>query len=77
MCLPTLRGIMGVVWPWKNAIPLTKNGNIMLDRSGNQLIATYERYIPEANSDTFWSILFMFIGILIVLGLEKYGENKT
>jgi putative membrane protein len=70
-------GSLGVVWPWKNAIPLMKDGDILLDRSGNQLIATYERYVPDANLDTLWSVLFMILGILIVLGLEKYGEINT
>lgn len=69
-------GSLGVVWPWKYAIPLKKNGQVMLDRSGNALISTYKRYIPEADMDTFWAVIFVFIGILIVLGLEKYGENN-
>lgn len=69
-------GSLGVVWPWKNAIPLEKNGQIIVDRSGNPLIATYKRYIPEVDVDTFWAVFFMIIGVLIVLGLEKYGESN-
>jgi hypothetical protein len=69
-------GSLGVVWPWKNAIPLEKNGQILVDRSGNPMIATYKRYIPEFNVDTIWAVIFMIVGVLIVLGLEKYGESN-
>lgn len=69
-------GSLGVVWPWKNAIPLIKNGVILMDRSGNQIIATYERYVPAVNMDTFWAIICMIFGVFIVLVLETFGENK-
>jgi uncharacterized membrane protein len=67
-------GSLGVVWPWKTATYVQKNGENLMDRNGNFIVATYKRYIPEASTDTWWALLFVGIGILMVLGLEWYGK---
>lgn len=67
-------GSLGVVWPWKTATYAQKNGAYLLDRNGNYIVATYKRYIPEASADTWWALVFIGIGILMVLGLEWYGK---
>jgi uncharacterized membrane protein len=69
-------GSLGVVWPWKKTIYHLKNDTFLLDKSGNKIVESYERYIPEANLDTLWAILFIFVGIAIVLSLEIYGKRK-
>jgi len=70
-------GSLGVVWPWKEKIYAINNqGEYLLDRNGNQIVATYKRFLPEASTDTYWAIFYIFVGILMVLSLEIYG-NKT
>ena len=68
-------GSLGVVWPWKHKVFATHNGAYLLDRNGNQIVATYKRYLPDLNADTYWAIFYVFIGILVVLALEWYGAR--
>lgn len=69
-------GSLGVVWPWKKTIFKTNNeGALVLDSTGKQIIANYERYLPEFNTQTYIAIAYIALGILIVLGLEWYGQR--
>lgn len=69
-------GSLGVVWPWKSTIYKTlSNGSLRLDSAGKPMIENYQRFIPELTSETFLAIGYIVIGILIVLGLEWYGER--
>ena len=69
-------GSLGVVWPWKKTIyQQLENGSIHIDSTGEKVVENYTRYIPELNSETWSAILFIFIGIIIVLALEIYGQK--
>ena len=69
-------GSLGVVWPWKNTIFKTADdGSLLLDSRGEKIIENYNRYMPELNSDTYYAIGFIVLGILIVLWLEWYGQK--
>jgi putative membrane protein len=69
-------GSLGVVWPWKKTIyKLTEDGSFIYDSNGAKVAANYQRYIPEINLETFYAILFIFLGITIVLALEIYGQK--
>lgn len=69
-------GSLGVVWPWKKTIyKIDTNGELILDSTGKQIIANYERYLPEFNTETYLAIAYIVLGILIVLSLEWYGER--
>ena len=69
-------GSLGVVWPWKNTIFKTaEDGSFLLDSRGEKVIENYNRYMPELNSDTYYAIGFIVLGILIVLWLEWYGQK--
>jgi putative membrane protein len=69
-------GSLGVVWPWKNTIFKTADdGSFLLDSRGEKIIENYNRYMPELNSDTYYAIGFIVLGILIVLWLEWYGQK--
>ena len=69
-------GSLGVVWPWKKTIyKLDPEGVLVLDSTGKQIIANYERYFPEPNTQTYIAIAYIALGILIVLGLEWYGQR--
>jgi len=69
-------GSLGVVWPWKKTIyKLTEQGTYIYDSSGEKVIKNYARFIPEINIETLYAILFIFLGIVIVLALEIYGQK--
>lgn len=69
-------GSLGVVWPWKKTIyKIDLDGNPILDSAGHRVVANYQRFIPELNTETYTAIVFIIIGILIVLGLEWYGQK--
>lgn len=55
-------GSLGVLWPWKSEF----NSDY-----GNKLV----RYFPELNSETFYAILFIIIGMFTVIVLSKYEKN--
>ncbi|WP_353778320.1 DUF368 domain-containing protein [Winogradskyella sp. 3972H.M.0a.05] len=69
-------GSLGVVWPWKNTVyKVAEDGSVLLDSTGKEIIENYVRYVPELKPETYWAILYIIIGILIVLGLEWYGQR--
>ncbi len=69
-------GSLGVVWPWKETIyKLGANGVPLLDSRGQKIIQNYKRYIPELNTETYYAIAYILLGIAIVLALEYYGQK--
>ncbi|MBD0849981.1 DUF368 domain-containing protein [Maribacter arenosus] len=73
-----ITGSLGVVWPWKRTIFKTdETGQVFLDSNGKEIILNYERYLPDfGNTETWWAIFFIILGIFILLGLEWYGDNR-
>ena len=73
-----ITGSLGVVWPWKRNMFMTDaNGQPVLDSNGDKIIVNYERYLPTLNDpETWWSILFIFLGIGTLIALEWYGKNR-
>ena len=73
-----ITGSLGVVWPWKQKIFKTDEaGQVLLDSNGKEIILNYERYFPDfGNTETWWAIFFVVLGIFILLGLEWYGEYR-
>ncbi len=74
-----IAGSLGVVWPWKTKqVDYDNYGNIKVDANGNEIIKGYDRYWPsEFSFETFWAILFIFVGIAVVLSLDVYHKNKN
>jgi len=70
-------GSLGVVWPWKqNIYKYDLSGQVMLDSTGEKVIANYQRYLPSFTSYETWiAIGFVIFGIAIVLWLEWYGHK--
>ncbi|MGB5554250.1 MAG: DUF368 domain-containing protein [Flavobacteriaceae bacterium] len=73
-----ITGSLGVVWPWKRTIFKTDEfGQVLLDSNHKEIIINYERYLPDfMNSETWWALFFIVIGILILIALEWYGKNR-
>lgn len=69
-------GSLGVVWPWKKTIhKLDDTGSFLLDSTGEKIIENYQRFMPNLNTETYYAIGFIILGIGIVLALEWYGQK--
>nr|WP_288932896.1 DUF368 domain-containing protein [uncultured Allomuricauda sp.] len=73
-----ITGSLGVLWPWKRTVfKLDEAGNPLLDTNGDRIILNYTRHFPNmAEAETWWAILFILIGILVLLILDWYGNNR-
>ncbi|MBT8263829.1 MAG: DUF368 domain-containing protein [Muriicola sp.] len=73
-----ITGSLGVVWPWKRTIFMQDSAGIpLLDSNGDKIILNYERFLPNmSQSESWWAILFVVVGIAILIGLEWYGKNR-
>ncbi len=74
-----ITGSLGVVWPWKNKeFEYDATGNIRVDSNGHEIIVGYKRFLPsEFSFETFFVILYIIVGILIVLSLGWSQKTKT
>ncbi|MFO8087491.1 MAG: DUF368 domain-containing protein [Bacteroidales bacterium] len=70
-------GSLAIVWPWKNEIPLIKNGAVVLDRHGEAVVAGYDRYLPDFSADILIAIAWMALGFAIIWAIEYFGEKKA
>ncbi|MCF6222887.1 MAG: DUF368 domain-containing protein [Flavobacteriaceae bacterium] len=71
-----IAGSLGIVWPWKKDVYKVENGNLLLDSQGNKIIENYQRYLPDLSDTNNWyAIGFILLGILILLVLERYGNS--
>ena len=78
MIIGFITGSLGVVWPWKRNMYMTDaDGVAVLDSNSDKIIVNYERYLPNLNDpETWWAILFIFLGIATLIALEWYGKNR-
>jgi uncharacterized membrane protein len=72
-----IAGSLGIVWPWKKEIYKIVDNQIMLDSNGDKIIQNFERYFPNFYSlETWIAILFVFVGITLILVLDKFGKER-
>jgi uncharacterized membrane protein len=72
-----ITGSLGIVWPWKKAIYLQEEGTYLINKKGTKIVENYERYVPGfSNSDTWFAIFYVVLGILIILLIDFYGRKK-
>ena len=78
MIIGFITGSLGVVCPWKRNMYMTDaDGVAVLDSNSDKIIVNYERYLPNLNDpETWWAILFIFLGIATLIALEWYGKNR-
>ncbi len=81
--LATLVGfVMGslvILWPWKREIYRTdESGNQILTKSGDLLVQSYERFLPESfSTEVFIAILFILGGIITIWLMEVISRRKS
>ena len=72
-----IAGSLGIVWPWKEAIYKTENGEFLVDSLGNKVIENYSRYMPSFTEPSTWyAIGFILLGVIILLVLEWYANKN-
>jgi len=73
-----ITGSLGVLWPWKRTMyKMDAFGNPLLDSNGDKVVLNYERYLPDmTHTETWWAIVFVILGILVLLALDWYGKNR-
>lgn len=71
-------GSLGIIWPWKNEIPvLTSNGDALI-KDGKTVIESYQWFIPENfTGEVIWSIIFAVLGIIVIWITEFLASQKT
>ena len=74
-----ITGSLRTIWPWKTKFFDTlENGEKIYNSAGNPIIKDYDFFIPNFNLIGTWLVLlFIFLGILLVVFLGKYGEKKN
>jgi len=78
LILGFITGSLGVVWPWKNTIFKTDDlGQRLLDANGHDIVISYQRYLPNWSQDTYICIGFIFVGIVLVVGLSLFGTKTS
>ncbi|WP_159951272.1 DUF368 domain-containing protein [Polaribacter septentrionalilitoris] len=72
-----ITGSLGIVWPWKETVYLKENNTFLLDNKGNKIVENYSRFIPDfSNSETWFAIFYIVIGIGLILTIDYYGRKK-
>lgn len=67
-----ITGSLGIVWPWKQEIYKMKDGIILIDSKGNEVIENYLRYFPNfAELETWIAVFYIAVGIGIILVLDS------
>lgn len=74
-----ITGSLGVLWPWKQTLYKTDaQGTPILDSAGDKIVRNYERHLPDWNNpETWWAVLFIGLGIMLLLILDGYAKNRT
>lgn len=73
-----ISGSLGVVWPWKETLyKYGPNQELLVNLGGKPIVNNYNRYLPTIDeSITWWTILCIIVGVVIVIALEYYGHKK-
>ncbi|MFO8165199.1 MAG: DUF368 domain-containing protein [Desulfatiglandales bacterium] len=65
-------GSLRKIWPWKETV------TTFIDSQGNEIPALQNNIIPDSfTSEVGLALLFMFIGILVVSGLDLWVHKKN
>lgn len=72
-----ITGSLGIVWPWKKAVYLSNNGSFITAKNGDKIIENYKRFIPDfSNTETWFAVFYILIGIALILIIDFYGKKK-
>jgi putative membrane protein len=72
-------GSLLILWPWKKEIYLLNDTGLeILNKDGERIVSSYERYLPDGlNSEVLFGIAFFIIGILSIWTIEHFAKTKN
>jgi len=71
-------GSLSVIWPWKNAIYRTNEFGEFILKKGEKIVQGYKLCIPDnMNTDVLFALLFMILGIVSIILIEKLASTKN
>ncbi|HOO85516.1 MAG TPA: DUF368 domain-containing protein [Prolixibacteraceae bacterium] len=71
-------GSLGIIWPWKNEIPVISSTGEALVKNGKTVIEGYQWFVPESfTSEVVFSILFAVLGIVVIWITESLASKKS
>jgi len=69
-------GSLITIWPWKEIIPLTLDGEIVTKSDGEIVVGGYEWLIPDfAQTETMVAVGLVVLGGITIWAIEKLGER--
>jgi putative membrane protein len=71
-------GSLGIIWPWKNEIPVLTSSGEVLVKNGKTVIEGYQWFVPESfTGEVMGSILLAICGIVVIWITETLASKKT
>ena len=71
-------GSVSILWPWQKAVFLYDELGNKVMKSGEAVIVSYERIMPDTGGREFWmALLFIVLGIASIWLIEKSAEKKA
>lgn len=71
-------GSLSVIWPWKNTIYKTNEAGEFVLKGTEKIVQGYKMVIPDTmNTEVLYATLFMIIGIVTIIVVEKLATNKN
>lgn len=78
-------GSLAVIWPWKETRFMKNNlgefvdkkGQIIQDVCREGIVLKYDRYVPSLDTGFWFAVGLIILGIILVIGIEKWGSDKT
>jgi len=71
-------GSLVIIWPWKNEQYLTDTATgIFVFKKGEKIVQGYEWYLPSIDTEVYYSVMLMILGIFLVLAVEYLGKKTT
>ncbi|MBN1129025.1 MAG: DUF368 domain-containing protein [Chitinispirillaceae bacterium] len=69
-------GSLIVLWPWKVPVFRVDEAGAFILKSGEKIIQGYQRFVPEVGMPALWAAIFMVIGVLTIVAMEKLAQKK-
>ncbi len=71
-------GSLLIIWPWKEPVYLKDTNGMLITKEGQYVVESYHWFMPSfLSSETWLAILFITIGMLTVIMIEKTAKKQN
>ncbi|MEN8826227.1 MAG: DUF368 domain-containing protein [Wenyingzhuangia sp.] len=68
-------GSLGAVWPWKEKIYIQNQNETLVGVYPREVVAGFYKYLPNiTSSETWMAFLFVFLGVFLVICIERLSK---